>query len=147
MNDHGKNTIEYITLVDGTVIRKYDYILQKCDQFKKLGFNGVYPADIDCELDRILNHREVNSVLGQWCDKIFKDELIAPTPEKLHGIKELELEDFSGTIINQDPELTNQMPQPTPENMLILMNKINELTLKVNELSRPNFLQFNSPPE
>lgn len=45
-------------------------------------------------------------------------------------------EDFQGRLINMTDQERRCLPQPTPENMLILMNKINELTEQVNALTK-----------
>ena len=53
-------------------------------------------------------------------------------------IKELSNWDLPDTIMKPDGYGTKTLPEPTAQNMLIYMNKINELVSVVNRLERMN---------
>jgi hypothetical protein len=53
-------------------------------------------------------------------------------------IKEISTWDLPDTVIKPDSYDRKTLPEPTAQNMLIYMNKINELVAVVNKLERMN---------
>lgn len=53
-------------------------------------------------------------------------------------IKEISTWDLPDTVMKNDWDGRKTLPEPTAENMLIYMNKINELVAVVNKLERMN---------
>lgn len=53
-------------------------------------------------------------------------------------IKEISTGDLPDTVMKPDGYDRKTLPEPTAENMLIYMNKINELVAVVNKLERMN---------
>lgn len=58
----------------------------------------------------------------------------------MEAIKKLDTWDMSDTVYVQDCWDRKEMPEPTAKNMLLFMNKINELSETVNILLEQNRL-------